>query len=230
MGMIEASKRFAVIAGLGTPAAHYYYENLVAACERRGTAADFFMANANFQSVLAMILADDRMALAQYFASLIEDLRKGGAGTVALSAVMPHICMDELETLSSLPVIDIVDVLSVHLERTNIHSIALLGTEVTMRSQLFGRLKDFRICAMSDEEISHVQQIYTSIQRVGHASPEAVAYLRSLCGDLYRQRGAQEILVAGTDLAAEFDAETVDFPFVNAAEIHVEAVAHWASS
>lgn len=230
MRLPRASKRFGVIVGLGTPAAHYYYEQLVAACARRNTAGDFFMATANFDAVLALIRSDDRVGLATYLCSFITELKKAGAGTVALSAVMPHVCFRELQMLSPLPIIDIVDVLAQHLYRNDIYSIALLGTEVTMRTQLFGRFTDFLICEMSQEEIRDVQQIYVSIQRAGHPTADAVDYLRRLCEDLHRNRGAQEIVIAGTDLAAVFDPESVSFPFLNAAEVHVEAIAHWAGA
>ena len=131
--------------------------------------------------------------------------------------------------MSPLPVIDIVDVLSDHLIRSGVKSVALLGTEVTMRSELFGRLTNFKLAQLSDEEIGEVQRIYTAIQRIGGPKIDAVDYLMGLCTELHTRRGAELIVIAGTDLAAVFDRALTKFPFVNAAELHVDAIARWAS-
>ena len=230
MDIPQKTRRFGIISGLGTPAAHYYYDGLLAECEGRNISPDFFIANANFSLVLEKIRSDDRAGLAQYLSGLVRDLQNAGAGTAALTAVMPHICMPELRDLSPLPIIDIVDVLTEHLARRGVKAVALLGTEVTMRSKLFGRLADFTICDLSDREIGEVQRIYTSIQRAGRASGEAVDFLKSLCTDIHTRRGPQEIVIAGTDLAAVFDRHMTDFPFANAAHLHVEAIARWANN
>ena len=216
-------KCFGLIGGLGMPSTLYYYQALTRAYAERGIPARFFVANADFDHVLGLIAAKDHSALADYFATLIRSLALAGAEYTALSAVMPHVCIPELVDRSLLPVVDIVEVLKQHLAARHIERVALLGTRVTMTSRLFGRLPHLEVLDLTAQTMNEVQRIYTSIQLSGSATPEDTVYLKSL-GQRLHNRGAQAIVVAGTDLTGVLKEDAELFPVFDCAKAHIEAI------
>lgn len=229
MEEFKKTKPFGLIVGLGTPATIYYYKGLLDACARRGFAADMILANSDFDAVLRFITRNDAKGLAAYFATSIGRLKCAGAEIVALSAVMPHVCMPELAPISALQILDIIEVLARHLTRHKLDRVALLGTQISMESQLFGRLEDVAVCQMSEEELAKAGSIYRSIQIHGKASDDERDWLRRLCDELHRNRGAQAVVLAGTDLADVFNVGAEAFPVINSAQIHIEAIVDWAA-
>ena len=222
------TRRFGVIGGLGTPASLYYHEKLIQFANSEHASANFLIANANFCLVKRLSQAGDRQSLAGYFASLVKDLRSAGVKAAAISAVMPHICLPELQEISPLPILDIVDAIKQRLLRDNLSRVALLGSRVTMETHLFGRLTEFELVDLTDAEMDEVQRIYTSAQISGRATDGDRRLLRSLCEELQSKRGAQAIVIGGTDLASSFQENEETFPIVNAARVHVEAILAWA--
>jgi aspartate racemase len=224
------SRCFGLIGGLGTPSTVFYYQMLIKSFEARGAPARFFVANADFDRVLQLITENDAPALAGYFASLIGSLKRAGAEFVALSAVMPHLCMPELEKCSPLPVLDIVEVLKRHLSEQGFSRIALLGTRVTMETKLFGRLAEYDLVDLPTSDLQEVQRIYRSIQVHGSATADDTLYLRALGKCLHESKGAQIIAVAGTDLSTVFHGGSEPFPLYDCASSHIEAIVEQATS
>jgi aspartate racemase len=66
------------------------------------------IAHADVDRVLALAGTNDLDGFAQYLASVITDLKAGGAELTAMVAITPHICVPQLVQLSPLPFIDIV--------------------------------------------------------------------------------------------------------------------------
>ncbi|HEX8812470.1 MAG TPA: hypothetical protein VF742_10800, partial [Terracidiphilus sp.] len=56
------------------------------------------------------------------------------------------------------------------------------------------------------------------------ATPEEFDTLRSLAHRLIEREGLDAILLAGTDLAFVFNPDDTDFPHVDGARVHIEAL------
>ena len=215
---------FGLIGGLGPPSTVYYYRALLDAHAARGVQARLFIAHADMGHVLGLVAAGNQMGLAEYLASLLQALAQAGATFAAVSAVTPHLCMPELLSLSPLPLVDIVDVLTCRLRERQISRVALLGTRFTMESRLFGRLDGMDVLDLASQDMDEVHRIYLSITSDGRASPDDMAYLKSLCRRLHEDAGAQAIILAGTELSLVFREGKEAFPLIDCAKAHIEAV------
>jgi len=60
------------------------------------------MVHADMQKVLGHVQAKRLADLTEYFVALIGQLKDGGADLAAVSAVTPHLCIEELVTKSAL--------------------------------------------------------------------------------------------------------------------------------
>src|ERR1700722_15936937 len=96
-------RNLGLIGGLGPGATIHYYRELV-----KAQAGEMLIVHADMARVLGDVQRGDRAGLAEYFARLIDRLARGGAEFAAISAITPHFCIRELEKISPLPLVNII--------------------------------------------------------------------------------------------------------------------------
>jgi aspartate racemase len=217
-----------IVGGLGVDATVHYYERITAACKARGVVPDLVIVHADVDHGQALIRAGRLDRLAAYLAGFIERLAKAGAGYAVLPAVTPHICIKELAPLLSIPLINIVEVLAAELVRQRIRRVALLGSIFTVQGSLWGQLAGIDIVKPQPDEIAFLGAAYQRILD-GKTDPADIDGFRRIARAL-KARGAETILLAGTDLTVMFDEATAGFPCLDVARLHIEAIVECLSA
>jgi aspartate racemase len=212
-----------LIGGLGPPATIHYYRGLIAAHEALGYVPRLLIAHADVNRAMAAVGAKDFDGLARYLATLIESMAAGGAELTAMVAITPHICAPQLERLSPLPLINMVSEVADHVRAQGLKRVALLGTRFTLETRMFGRLDDVEIVMPQPGEIDQIHNAYVEIV-AGRVSTAQVTELRKLAYTFIARDGAEAILLAGTDLSTVFNENNTDFPAIDCARIHIEAI------
>jgi hypothetical protein len=105
------------------------------------------MRNLGLIGGLGPVQRGDRIAMAQYFARLIERLARGGAELAAISAVRPHICIRELQKISPLPLVNIIEEVGAEIRSHGFTRVALFGTRFVVESRMFGMLEGIEVLA-----------------------------------------------------------------------------------
>lgn len=213
-----------LIGGLGPGATVEYYRALVKAHADQQKPLRLFLAHADMNYVVRQVKDGAKAPLAGYFASLIGPLRAAGAQIAAVSAITPHMCVDELAAISPLPLVDPIEETVRKIRAQGLHRVALLGTRYIMETGLFGRLKDFDVVALASDEVEFVHQTYTRIASEGIAAEGDYSALRSVAMTLCRRDGAQAVVLAGTDLALVFNESNTDFRHIDCTRVHIEAI------
>jgi aspartate racemase len=221
---MTASRCLGLIGGLGVGAAIHYYRELAAEHQKRGRTLELVMVHAEVERVLGYIGASDLTALADYLAGLIARLSRAGADIAAIPAVAPHICAPQLAGLSPLPLIDLVAEVARTVDVRGLKRIALFGTRYAIETNLFGRLPGVEIVQPQPGEIDLIHKAYTEIVRAGRGSVEQLGPLTEIAHTLQRRDGVEAILFAGTDLSLLFDDTNTDFPAIDCARVHIDAI------
>ncbi|MEO8659550.1 MAG: aspartate/glutamate racemase family protein [Bryobacteraceae bacterium] len=203
-------RNLGLIGGLGPGATVHYYQQLV-----KSLPGELLIVHADVDRVLGDVQRGDRQGLADYLARLIDRLAKGGATVAAISAVTPHFCIRELEKISALPLIDIVEQTNTVIRERGYRTVALFGTRFVVQSSLFGMLEGVDVVVPA--EVEHIHDAYMQI--VG-GQTEGREFLASLAHRLL----VDAILLAGTDLSLVFDEANTDFPHVDCAREHIRAI------
>jgi aspartate racemase len=217
-----------IVGGLGVGATVHYYERITAACKARGVVPDLAIVHADVDHGQNLIRAGRLDRLAAYLAGFIERLARAGAQYAVLPAVTPHICIRELTPLLPIPLIDIVEVLAAELVRRRIKRVALLGSIFTVQGSLWGQLAGVDIVKPEPGEIAFIGAAYQRILD-GRTDPADLDGLRRVAKAL-QARGAETILLAGTDLVVLLDEATAGFPCLDVSRLHVEAIVDCLSS
>ncbi len=220
----DAPTTFGLVAGLGVGAGIFYYRSLVNAHLGRGLSPRILMVHADVRRVMAHAAANDRQLLATYLSGLLGQLSDGGAQIGTIPAFSPQICAQELAEMTPLPLVSLLDVIVAEVERRKLQRIAILGARVTIETKLFGRLQNVDVVSPTPAEIDLVSRTYLRIVEEGHASQNDYENLRVLAHTLIDRERVNAILLAGTDLSFVFNPNNIDFPHLDGARVHIDAI------
>ena len=211
-----------IVGGLGVDATVHYYERITASARARGFVPDLAIVHADVDTGQNLIRAGRLDQLAAYLAGFVERLAKAGAEHAVLPAVTPHICINELSPLLPIPLINIVEVLAAELVHQRIRRVGLLGSIFTVQGSLWGQLAGIDIVKPRPDEIAFIGAAYQRILD-GKTDPADADRFREIAKAL-QGRGAETILIAGTDLVMLFDEQTAGFPCLDVARLHIDAI------
>jgi aspartate racemase len=129
-----------LIGGIGPAATIAYSGRLTRLVREAGGRLELTIVQADVYDLIANVNADRREAQAAVYAGLVERLRAAGAECAAITALGGHFCFPETERIASLPLVSGVAPLDAHFAELGLGRVGLLGTEVVMRTRLFGQL------------------------------------------------------------------------------------------
>ena len=215
---------FGIVAGLGMGAGIFYYRSLVNAHLARGLSPRILMVHADVRRVMAHAAARETRLLATYLAGLLRQLADGGAQLATIPAFSPQICAQELAEMTPVLLVSLLDVIVAEVERRNLQRLSIFGTRVTMETNLFGRLQHVEVVSPSPEEIDLVANTYVRIVEDEQTSQHDYENLRVLAHTLIHRERLDAILLAGTDLSFVFNPENTDFPHLDGARVHIDAI------
>ena len=223
---MSGGKAIGLIGGVGPGATLQYYERLTRAfAARGGPHPAMFISHADVNITLDLSSRGELEALARYLSGHIAALKRAGADFATISSILTHICAPELKRMIDTPLLDLIDCVRDELKARSVKRVALLGTRFVMERELFGRLDGFDLVRATPETIDYVHREYFKIVTAGKAEGSGFDYdgVRAVARD-YVRRGADIVVLAGTELSLAFDEETCGFPALDCMRAHVAAI------
>jgi aspartate racemase len=217
-------RTFGLVAGLGVGAGIFYYRALVAAHLSRGLVPRLLMVHADVRRVMSHAAAGEALQLAGYLAELLRQLACGGAQLAAIPAFTPQICAAELAAITPLPLVGLLDVIAEAVMGKRFRRVAILGARVAIETQLFGKLEGVEVVMPTPDEVDTIAGVYGRVVEESCPANEAYDLLRRLAHTLIERENLDGIVLAGTDLAFVFNPTDTDFPHVDGARVHVDAI------
>jgi aspartate racemase len=190
---------------------------------------DLTMAHADVREMSRNLSEGNPRRQAEIFARLIERLKKAGAEVAAVTSMGGHFCIDELLPISPLPLVHGIHAVEAAIAKSGLATIGVLGTRVVMQTGLYGGVTSARLIAPEGEMFDEVAQSYMAMAQIGIVTDRQ----REVFFEAGRQliaRGAQAVMLGGTDLFLAFQGREAPFPLVDCADIHVEAIFQRSSS
>lgn len=216
-----------LIGGIGPAATVSYYQRLTGAMRALGAPLELTIVNADVGTLLRNNREGNRDAQAKEYARLIDRLRAAGAECAAITSLGGHFCFNEAVALSSLPLVSAVTPLDAFFAQESFETVGLLGTGVVMRTRLFGQMQ--QTGTVVPDDLEGVGDTYTDMAVAGACTPEKRAFFIDQGRDLITQKGADAIVLAGTDLNLAFDGRDVGYKVIDALDIHVSLLVKLAT-
>ncbi|HEX2656569.1 MAG TPA: aspartate/glutamate racemase family protein [Xanthobacteraceae bacterium] len=211
-------------AAWGVGATIHYYQSLIDASRLRGIDLALLIAHADVSRVLSYVGEAKLSELSHYLAGFANRLVGAGAEVGAIAAITPHICLPELRHLTKLPFISLPEETAREIKLRGLKRVALFGTRFTIETRLFGTLDEVEVILPKREEIDAIHSAYVGIVNAGRASAKDESNLRTIAHTLCRRDGVEAIVLAGTELALVFNQDNTDFPAVDCAQVHIDAI------
>jgi aspartate racemase len=203
-------RKLGLIGGLGPGATVHYYRELA-----KAQAGEMLIIHADMDRVRDAVSRGDRTGLADYFARQIERMAAGGAEVAAISAVAPHICIRELEKISALPLVNVLDEVATEVRVRGYKRVALFGTRFVMESRMYGMLQGVDVIV--PEQVDAIHHAYMQIVEGGTDG-------RDVLTQIARELTVDAVLLAGTDLSVIFNETNTSFAHLDCAKTHIEAI------
>jgi aspartate racemase len=213
-----------LVGGLGVGAGIHYYRELAAAHESQGKRLDLVLVHAQMSRIFQHASAGDLPGLAAYLAGVFDQLRAGGATVAVVPAVTPHICIDQLMELTTLPIVNLLEEVTAEARRRQLRRVALFGTRFVIESDFFGRLDGVEVIRPRPAEVTLINDTYVTIAGSGRATPAQHAQLTAVAHRLCADERVEAVILAGTDLSLVFNDTNTDFPNLDCASVHIQAI------
>jgi aspartate racemase len=213
-----------LIAGIGPAATDFYYRGLIERHAASGIPLELTMAHADVREMVRNLNEGNPRRQAEIFAGLIERMKRAGAKAAAVTSMGGHFCVDELVAVSPLPIIHGVRAVAAAIEKRGLKKIGVLGTRTVMESKLYGSVKSAELIAPEGAARDQVHEAYSTMAGSGRVTDQQREVFFREGRRLVRERGAEAIMLGGTDLFLAFVGHKPDFPLVDCADIHVDAI------
>ena len=102
--------------------------------------------------------------------------------------------------------------------------VGIIGTRTVMQSRFYAGIKTAEIICPRDRMLDEVHNAYISMATLGRVSNEQSAVFDEACEWLLETAEVESIMLGGTDLALVYKDNQIQFPMIDCAAIHVDAI------
>jgi aspartate racemase len=212
-----------LIGGIGPAATDYYYRGLIEGHVAAGRRLELTIAHADARELVANVADNRRQAQAAAFLPLVRRLQAAGAQAVAVTSMGGHFCIGELEAQSPLPVINVLNALGGAIAARRLAAVGLIGTRRVMDTRAYGRITAAQVLLPDEPQREAVHRAYVEMAVPGRVTP-AQRDVFFAAGRALTARGAEAVILGGTDLFLAFNGEACGFATIDCAQVHVEAI------
>ena len=146
-----------------------------------------------------------------------------GADAMAITSIGGHFCVDTLRPRCPLPLLELPEAINAEIAARGLKKVGLLGTDTVMETGIYGGVTAAETIAPVGERLAAVHEAYTDMAtKVAVTEAQRALFFEE--GRAMTERGAEAILLAGTDLFVAFEGHDPGFDAIDCAEIHVAAI------
>ena len=217
-----------LIGGIGPGATDFYYRRIISRFAGRNATLDLTIVHADAATLVSNLGLHDIAAQTAIYVQLTNRLVGAGADCVAVTSVAGHFCIDAFQSVSPLPVLDMISEVSREVEHRGLKRIGIIGTRTVMETRFYGHIASAEVVPPSGEDLDEVHQAYISMGVSGEVTADQRSVFKTAIRRLRDEQGAEAILLGGTDLVMAVSEEEADCPLIDCAGIHADAIARLA--
>ena len=217
-----------LIGGIGPAATDFYYRRLISTFERLNALLELTIVHADAPTLLNNLASNNLRAQVEIYLKLTNRLATAGADCVAVTSISGHFCIKAFEAVSPLPIVNLIDEVNRVINFSGLNRIGILGTRTVMETHLYGAISAADIIPPSGQDMDDVHQAYVTMAVSGVVSEEQRGIFKRVGHKLITDNGVESIMLGGTDLALVFAGKESEFPLVDCAAIHADAIARLA--
>ena len=217
-----------LIGGIGPAVTFRYYQRLFEIALAKKFSLELTVVNCDMPQFLNNFSHDKKENQASIFAELASRLQKAGADFVVLPSIGGSFCLNEFIKKSPLPVQDVITPLRTYLDTYKGKTIGLVGTNKAMDTKIYNLTDEINWLIPEAEQFDDVHNSYVALATEGKANKQISEKLISASKKLI-DRGADAVVLGGTDLFLVFENHQLPFEIIDSADIHIRHIATLAA-
>jgi aspartate racemase len=219
-----------LIGGIGPAATDFYYRRLISTFASKKVALELTIVHADTPTLLRHLASNDAASQVAIYMKLTNRLAAAGAECVAVTSIAGHFCIDAFTTLSVLPVVNMLSEVDRAIAQRAFQRIGILGTRTVMETRFYGAVSGVEVVPPSGQDLEDVHQAYVAMAASGVVTEAQNAVFTAVSKRLLRESGVEAIMLGGTDLVLVFNERDTEFPLIDCAGIHADAIAKLAAA
>lgn len=223
-------KTLGIIGGIAPESTIEYYRQIIATYREHkpdGSYPHFIINSINLQKIVDLITANELLDVTEYLLFELRRLESAGADFALLAANTPHIVFDNLQRLSPLPLISIVESACEAAHDLGLKRVGLFGTRFTMQGEFYPEVfsrRGIKLIVPDADDQEYIHDKYMSELVNGIFLPETRENLLAIVERLREKTNIQGLILGGTELPLILrDAADSPIPFLDTTRIHVES-------
>ena len=213
-----------LIGGIGPAATEFYYRGLIDQYAQANAVLDLTIVHADVREMSRNLANGDAPKQAAAFAALLRRLSAAGAELAAVTSMGGHFCIAELEAISPLPLLNAIPLVAAEIRRRKLKTVGILGTSMVMQTRCYGAITSATVLVPEGEALAEVHRNYVEMATVGRVNAAQRQAFFDAGKALHHARGAEVVLLAGTDLFLAFQGLDCGFPVLDCAQIHLDGL------
>lgn len=220
-----------IVGGLGPESTLQYYKLIVDGYRARtgdDTYPRLVIDSVELNRVIRCMSTGEHLELEDYLLESISRLAAAGADFATIAANTPHLVFPGLRARSPLPLISIVEVVRDETRRLGLRRPVLFGSRYTMEGRFFPDVLEpagVHPVVPTPGEREFIHGKYISELILGDFRAGTREAMLAIAGRLIREKGADGLILAGTELPLLIDPNTdIGVPILDANRVHVDAI------
>lgn len=221
-------KKIGLIGGTGPESTLVYYKEINTICNKKCNGKDFpemSIESLNLFKALELVKDDKLDELTDYIAEKIDNLVRGGAEIIALTAATMHVVYDRLKAKVSLPFISIPETVADEASARGYKKIGLLGTIFTMEQDYLKKpveMRGVQVALPSEEDRKAVNSIIAGELEFGVVKPESVEKLIGVIKRMKTENKIEAVILGCTELPLALNEKNCPVPPLDIMQLHIE--------
>lgn len=223
-------KTIGILGGLGPESTSDYYREIISAFNTKYTELaypEIIIYSVNINELMQFVKISAWGKLTEWLLGKIQCIHNAGAEFAVIASNTPHIVFDELQALSPIPLLSIVEQTSKKAQKMGLKNLGLLGTKLTMESDFY--MKPFIQKGMSvvvptenEQKLIH-HRLFSEIE-LGIFKDSTRDELLDIAKRMVDQDKIDSLILGCTELPLILTKNEFGIPFLNTTAIHCESI------
>ncbi|TVZ40056.1 aspartate racemase [Alteromonadaceae bacterium 2753L.S.0a.02] len=228
-------KKIGIIGGLSPESTVSYYLHIIHSCyetNQNYNYPEIIIYSVNLQNYHNWREENRWDLIASDLVCAANNLQKAGAEFGVIATNTMHMVFDEVQSKTSLPLINLIEVTASAIEKLGASTVGLLGTNFTMASDFYKLgLATHKINTIVPNETDQdtVHNIIVNELVVGIISASSRKIYAEIIQKLMNA-GAQAVILGCTEIPLLIQQKDANIPVIDTAKIHAEAALQYAKS
>ncbi|MDO4922310.1 MAG: amino acid racemase [Phascolarctobacterium sp.] len=223
-------KKLGLIGGVGPEATVPYYLGIVYGVQKKLNKPFFpplVIESLSCFEVIRMSSQNDKEGLTNYLLAGIRNLAAAGADVGALACNTGHMVFQELQRLSPIPLVSIVETTRAETQRQNFKKVGLLGTSATMESDYFTKSftdSGIKIVIPKAKDRDYIADRILNELELGIVKEETGDQFIHIAEEMAQEEKIEALILGCTELPLLFQNKTLSVPVLDTMQLHIQAL------